>query len=377
MSPNSVVNPEVEQALKRQKANATISSLLISILSVVLVALILFFLAIRSIDLTQPDVVVYKSTSLEEDQIERTEISPTVQRKPSAPSSSMAKVIAANTVSPTAIPVPDTVVSVESVDFGDGDDFGAGWGSGDGSKGGGGTTFFGQKSNAERIAFVIDYSGSMGGERVTLMREELKKSLDQLTPGTMYQMIFFAGPVWVAGSEILVGGEEAKARNEVKAPDGKTYKWVATKVGNASSFEPKGKMQKAEWLKVPSLDDMLGAQKRQAKADGKDILKKSKKLVDETGLVWGTRWKYALEMALKMEPTPQVIYFMTDGATGNEAMEVAEKVGRRGKSRGITINCVALMEPKAHEAMKEIAKRTGGKFTVVESGGKVIEVPVK
>lgn len=49
----------------------------------------------------------------------------------------MAKVIAANTTSPTAIPVPEIEVPVPSAEFGDGDDFGAGWGSG-GDGGGGG-----------------------------------------------------------------------------------------------------------------------------------------------------------------------------------------------------------------------------------------------
>lgn len=375
MSHHVVLSPEAEQQLKRQQSSATISSLLIAILSVVLVGLILFFIAIRSINITQPDIVTYKSTSPEDEQIDPKEINPQMQRKPSAPSSSMAKVIAANTVSPTAIPVPEVDMPVESVDFGDGDDFGAGWGSGGGGQGGGGVTFFGQESKAERIAFVIDYSGSMYADnRQGIMREELTKSLDQLTPGTDYQMIFFAGPVWVAGSEVLVSGEASKQGNVVKAPDGKKYEWVTS--GGAHNFKPRGKMQEARWLKVPSLSGKIGNEKRAAMKEGEDNLKKSKKIVQDTKLVWGTRWKYALEMALEMEPNPQVIYFMTDGATGNEAMQVAKTIGARAKKRGITINCIAMMEPKAHDAMKEIAKRTGGQFTVVEEGGKSTEIPL-
>lgn len=377
MSLHNAISPEAELALKRQKSRATISSLLISILSVVLVGILLFLVAIQGINLTQPDVVAYQASSQEDNDIEQKKINPSLQRKPSSPSSSMAKVIAANTVSPTAIPVPEVDNPVESLDFGDGDDFGSGWGSGGGGNGGGtGTSFFGQKSNAERIAFVIDYSGSMRGERDKLMRKELTKSLDQLTPGTEFQMIFFAGPVWEAGSEVIKGEGDGKKGFDVKASDGSLYKWV-NKGNGAHTYEPKGKLQKPKWLKVPSLDDMIGAQKRDAESEGKDILKKSKKIVSETKLVFGTRWKYALEMALEMEPAPQVVYFMTDGATGSEAMKVAERVGRRGKSRGIAINCIALMEPRAHDAMKEISKRTGGKFTVVESGGKATEVPLK
>ena len=50
----------------------------------------------------------------------------------------MSKVIAANTSSPTAIPIPEIDVPDPSTDFGDGNDFGDGWGVGDGSGAGGG-----------------------------------------------------------------------------------------------------------------------------------------------------------------------------------------------------------------------------------------------
>ncbi|GHC42591.1 vWA domain-containing protein [Roseibacillus persicicus] len=376
MNSGKFVSPEVEIALKRQKARATLSSLFVSLLAIVLVGLILFYISIAGINLVQPDIVTYQGSSQKEDNLEKKELNPAIQRKPSSPSSSMAKVIAANTVSPTAIPVPEVIDPVESVDFGDGDDFGSGWGSGGGGNGGGGASFFGQKSNAERIAFVIDYSGSMAAQnRVGIMKKELSKSLDGLTPGTQFQMIFFAGPVWVAGSEVMVKGQAAHEGNTIKGPDGKTYEWVTS--GGAHGFKPRGKVQQASWLQVPSVEGKLGSQKREAISAGKDVLKDSQKVVQETGLVWGTRWKYALEMALDMEPNPQVIYFMTDGSTGSEAMQVARTVGARAKSRGITINCVAMMEPKAHDAMKEMAKRTGGKFTVVEADGKSTEIPLK
>lgn len=48
----------------------------------------------------------------------------------SAPSSSMARVIASNTASPTAIPVPKPATRTSQRNFGDGDDFGEGWGNG-------------------------------------------------------------------------------------------------------------------------------------------------------------------------------------------------------------------------------------------------------
>ena len=41
------------------------------------------------------------------------------------------------------------------------------------------------------------------------------------------------------------------------------------------------------------------------------------------------------------------------------------------------INTVAMMEPKAEAAMKDLAKRTGGQFTIVGQGGKAKLVPLK
>lgn len=376
MNSGIIQNPNVEIELRRQRTRSTISSLLISLLVIVLAGVVLMFWLIPGLSLMQPDVIAYQSASNTDDKVEVKELNPSVQRKPSAPSSSMAKVIAANTTSPTAIPVPDFASPVESLDFGDGDDFGSGWGSGgEGGGGGGGATFFGSTSKVNRVAFVIDYSGSMAqDDRVGIMKKELDRSVADLAAGTKFQMIFFAGPVWVAGGEVLLKGEDAKKGNKIKGVDGKTYEWVTT--GGAHGFKPKGKMEVATWLEVPSGSGLIGSQKREAVAKGKGLINKSRKIIAETPLVWGTRWKYALEMALDMNPTPEVIYFMTDGATGDEAMKVARTVGAQAKSRGITINCIAMMEPKAHDAMKEIAKRTGGEFTVVDKGGKHRKVPL-
>jgi len=57
-----------------------------------------------------------------------------LQRKPASPSSSTAKAIAANTPSTSAIPVPDMAPAEPSSNFGDGQDFGGGWGSVDGGR---------------------------------------------------------------------------------------------------------------------------------------------------------------------------------------------------------------------------------------------------
>jgi len=100
--------------------------------------IILLYLLLPPIDNFTPAIVSYQSGADDQEKVTKREMTRTVQRKPSAPSSSMAKVIAANTVSATAIPVPEIDVPDPSTDFGNGDDFGDGWGSGDGDGGGSG-----------------------------------------------------------------------------------------------------------------------------------------------------------------------------------------------------------------------------------------------
>lgn len=58
------------------------------------------------------------------------EVTRGVERKPAAPSSSMSRVVASNTARPMAVPVPESSVPEPSVDFGDGDELGDGWGGG-------------------------------------------------------------------------------------------------------------------------------------------------------------------------------------------------------------------------------------------------------
>ncbi|MFT5881654.1 MAG: Mg-chelatase subunit ChlD/tetratricopeptide (TPR) repeat protein [Crocinitomicaceae bacterium] len=73
----------------------------------------------------------------DEESIARPEIANQVARKPSAPGSSMAKVIPSRSASAIAVPVPNITMENTSLDFANGDDFGDGWGDGNGSGGGG------------------------------------------------------------------------------------------------------------------------------------------------------------------------------------------------------------------------------------------------
>ncbi|MFM2241566.1 MAG: hypothetical protein RLZ97_421 [Verrucomicrobiota bacterium] len=138
MSLHAQLSPEAQAKLQAQQRNSTISSVVISLLSLVLVGLILAFVFLDPILKETPVIVSYASNVTNEEKIEAKKMTNAVERKPSAPSSSMAKVIAANTTSPTAVPVPEVDVPEPSTDFGDGNDFGDGWGNGGDGGGGGG-----------------------------------------------------------------------------------------------------------------------------------------------------------------------------------------------------------------------------------------------
>ncbi len=343
---SSYASPEAAQALRRQRRVAIATSCFIAILAVVQVGVILALILLPVFKVEVPPIVAYSAESREEEVLERPEVTPQVKRQPSAPSSAMARVVAANVASPVSVPVPETHTPDPSVEFGDGDDFGEGWGEGSGSGFGGGTSFFGLASRAERIAYVIDYSASMRGQgREELMRKELTRSVDRIAHKTKYALIFFAGPAWVAGDEV----DWTKNKATVIGKGRRKYEWESP--GSAHQWEQVGRKQPVEWLEA---------------TDGQ--LSKSRKTIKETRLVWGTRWDNPLQMALDMDPPPQVVYFMTDGAArGSDKW--AREIGARAKSRGIKINCVAMMQPKAHDDMDDLAKRTGGHFTIVMQGG--------
>lgn len=351
MSIHAKLTPEAEARLAAQRRKSTISSGVISLLAVVIICLLLGFFLMPNILKETPVIVTYQSNVVEETKDVVKKVNNAVQRKPSAPSSSMAKVIAANTNSPVSIPVPDQVTDVQTLDFGDGDDFGSGWGDGSGTgDGGGGASFFNQKVSAERIAYVIDYSMSMKGERDDLMRQELTKSVNGLSGNVKFQMIYFSGPAWVAGSE-MPGYNHANGKATVEGKGGHKYEWTGK---GLFDWTPKGKKQPAEWL-----DADLGN------------LKEAREIINDSPLSGGTDWENPLLMAFDMEPPPQIVFFMTDGAVGGrDMMKLTDDLASKAKKKGIVVNTIAMMEPKANQPMANLAKKTGGEFTIIDRNGK-------
>jgi len=346
----------LDAAARRRRLGSSVLSVVISFLVVALMLAVLAAVLLPSwVDHAEP-VTAYVAPQQPDKPIESRRFSPRTS-KPSSPSSALARVIAVNTRSPVSIPVPEVLVSDDSAAFGSGDDFGEGWedGEGDGFGTGGGTTFFEQKVRAQRVAYVIDYSLSMTGRREQLMRDELARSVGRLTPGMKHQLVFFAGPAWIAGDEVSVADD----RRAGEVDDGqRSYDWEVDP--SDGSWQPRGLKQRPEWR-----DCSPGTI-----ADSVDKVRRGP-------LAWGTSWEAPLEMAIAMNPAPQVIFFMTDGAVGGDMVKLAEKLGHRARRKGILVNTVAMMQPEAEDAMKELAKRSGGQFSIIREDGSVEVVPVE
>ncbi|MBO1260313.1 VWA domain-containing protein, partial [Bordetella holmesii] len=72
-----------------------------------------------------------------------------------------------------------------------------------------------------------------------------------------------------------------------------------------------------------------------------------------------------------MDPPPQIVFFMTDGAVGErDMMKLTNDLASKAKKKGIIVNTIAMMEPKANEAMANLANKTGGEFTIIDKNGK-------
>lgn len=348
MSLHAQLTPEAKKRLKAQKRNSTISSIVISILIVLLIGVSLTLLLLPKVEVFTPELVTYSSATEVEEKVVKKKVTRQVRAKPSSPSSSMARVIAANVVTNVAVPVIETPVDIP-LDFGNGEGFSEGWGDGEEwGSGGGGAEFFGQKVTANRVCYVIDYSESMKGRRIKLLKEELKKSIKLMSPDIQYQLIFFAGPAWLAGDKVQM----TDARDSAFVTSGeKNYDWELR-----GGWKTKGEKQNVPWLQ----------------ATNKQV-NKSLRAVEKTPLVWGTAWKDPLNMAMSMKPLPQVIFFMTDGIAGRDSDKVAMDVALRAKAAGVQINTVAMMEPKAEDAMKSLSKYHDGSFTLITKDGEAVK----
>ncbi len=229
-------------------------------------------------------------------------------------------------------------------------DFGEGFGKARGL--GSGSSFFGSRSTGRRFLYVLDHSASMSTAQERLRNRELEKALRELPRGVQYQVILFGGgalfaePGWKA--------EDFSDRFEVTDPRRRKYIFRPFRGVNDWEFEGRDdQMPRANWLPITSQN-----------------IQRTIEALDGVEKFFGTDWGVALKIAHLMRPSPDVIFFMSDGSGGNAPDPILEINRRFGRPK---INTFAMQTENGARQFQEIAERTGGKFVIVNREGKPID----
>ena len=242
---------------------------------------------------------------------------------------------------PTTNTVPGMVSGMGGAGFGAGMGFGNGMGSGMGGGGGGGMgiSFFGLRTSAKRIAFLLDYSGSMDGAFRKAMERELEQALKKLPAGTQVLLIPWAGPAWLYNQT---------------APQIMS-KWK--KLDNYDNFVLTGTLDPPVWVGInpTNVEEIMKGIHAQVAAPG------------------GTDWRQPFRYVMQANPPPDVIFFMTDGQippkTAGRALTAIDSALKKGMHVP-QVNCLWIENTKEKsDDLKVIAKKYNGEFRAVTAAG--------
>jgi hypothetical protein len=325
--------------LVRLQRRSVVTSVIIAVLTIVLIMLVLALFVLPSLLLETPTFVTYETSETETEELEARKVPINTDIKPASPASSMARVIAANTTSPMGVPVPDLVVTTPSVDFGDSDDFGEGWGEGGiGGGSGGGISFFGLKKKPKSIVFVFDISGSMvvppkSPKTYQALEDEIVKSISSLASDVPFGLVAFSR-------------------------DADRYR---SRLVNSTLTE---RSSATNWLK--GMDPSGGV------AGGR----RTYDLKYRGGRHSGTRADLALAMAMKLDP--ETIIFVSDGEPTDKKGKASKGLNtailrqvaalQKGRQQRVQINVVAYMASGGKDFMRQLASQNGGEFREIRNG---------
>ena len=319
----------VELALARQRQRDTVQSLISSMILVGLLIGVLALVTILSLRTKSPTIVTYQASLPEEERVERPEVNQRARPNPPGQKSSRAKVIASQAPSPVSVPIPDN--PVPEGPFGMSDEIGEGWGDNEGDgTGGGGASFFGSYRKGKRVAYVVDFSGSMGstaeggGTFAQALKKELTTSIGNLSTGMYFTVIFFSSRAWNLTTE------------------GSDY------VGNG--WHGLGEPPHTNWY--PANEGIK-----------KEVIGK----INSMPVAGGTMWYPGLKMAMTMNPPPSIVFLLSDGEPRDgDSISFNMKQLNPG---GTPIDTIAFEVPGSPAGrLMEIAKDTGGKFVMVYKG---------
>ena len=155
------------------------------------------------------------------------------------------------------------------------------------------------RGHAKWLCIVADRSGSMEGEKLDYVKQEILETLSKLKPSQRFQLVFY---------------------NERALP-----------------YPDSG------WLRPDRVRDAL-----------RDWLRR----VDAAG---GTEPTPAFEVAFKLRPRPDVIVFLTDGLFEDYVVDDVARLNARGEQR-TKIFTVSFIDNSAEAMLREIAQKSGAKY---------------
>jgi hypothetical protein len=323
-------NTQVEAMVLHQRRQEFVQSLVVSLICVAMMCVILWLITILPLFKDVPVIVTYQEPpKIKEDPHDIPDLARGMRPKPSNSSSARARVIAAAVAGPVAVPMPDNPVPTGP--FGIDDDFNAGFGAGDGDgDGGGGSSFFGTARRGRHAVYIVDFSLSMtsdvvkGGTRIDALKKELNRSIKALSERMNFTVIFFSHNAW-----------------SIDAPGGAP----ADQGWNGLGATPR-----VNWYPASSKvkDDFL-AKVNAMQAQG------------------NTAWYPPLKMAFAMQPAPDTVYLLSDGEP-RDYDQVMNELSEINPHK-VPVDTIAFELPGTPARyMADIAKATGGNFTLVYKG---------
>lgn len=185
-----------------------------------------------------------------------------------------------------------------------GGDIGSGEGLGMGGSGGGGSSFFGVEAQGNRFAYIVDVSGSMEGEKLDRLKDELSRSIDGLMETSEFLIVQYAD-----ADDVRVIGEVA------------------------------------DW--------------QRATPSSKRSIKAHIGLLTTLGT---TNPGPAFELLDKKRPRPDAVYFLTDGDFDGNPDEVAEAIIRLTIPWRAPVHTLCFDSESSQQRMRRIAKATRGTY---------------
>ena len=330
-----------------KNTGAKVMSLLVAVLFNGAVLLVLMLISFTFFEEDEIELVVAQGPRDASTNINKEQFQQSRQMKPApATSSSSSPILTSVAASPNAVFAIESLADTNNFGIGDGWGKGASFGSGNQ---GGSIGFFGSRSVAQRVVFIVDVSGSLSNQQFTMIKNELNKSLKRLAPSVNFQVIFFSGPAWFAGDE-----QSVKNKVHTIIHKGKKYVWKTNGGPSRYYIESEEDLYTSPWVIATQAN-----------------IKKTGRRIEAVKKSFGTDWRHPLKMALQMKPAADVVYFLTDGVVGNGQQAVNEVIKLNKRGPKAKIYTISMMQPRAENLLKDLAERSGGEFSIVMGDGEV------